>query len=255
MSGSARSRIKSHFRFRTGFPIWTGIRAGRVNVMMGQFDDQTNFGATLVNGFVPTTLDSNWAHGYESVLTPSAVRRDTFELRISRTSLKFGMPAYNIWWVDQKFPEIGWDKAVLQFGHHSYNPLKLCPPGMTCAPDTWHWDNVSISSPQPFTILKADVPYVDKTTRAWANFAKPAPGDSYLRFSAVGKSMEVSFDGGRTWQPAQRHQVERSAEETFSPYWMLVPGGYDARGFSWLRLVRGLVDSARHLDLESDGRC
>ena len=37
-------------------------------------------------------LPSVTTAGYESILTPVSTRRDTFELRISRTHLKFGMP-------------------------------------------------------------------------------------------------------------------------------------------------------------------
>ena len=98
--------------------------------------------------------------GYEAWLTQDAARRDKFELTIDAGRIKFGMPGYNRYWVDAALPALTWNKAVVQFGHHSYNPTKDCgnanppAPDGTCTPGTWHWDNVSISPDVPFSISR-----------------------------------------------------------------------------------------------------
>jgi hypothetical protein len=218
-------------------PDLTGNPRRSVHVWMGLEGDKSNFGASISQSFKSTDLRRADETAYERVLTPSAVRRDTFELRISRTSLKFGMPAYNLWWIDTRFADIGWNKAVLQFGHHSYNPTKddKCQGG-SCAPNTWHWDNVSISTAQPFTILKPDQHRVGEATRSWVAFPNGAPEGSYLRFAGIGSAIEVSFDEGRSWYQATMHPVQQVAEDHFRPYWMPVPAGttrVDFRGRSW----------------------
>jgi hypothetical protein len=95
---------------------------------------------------------------------------------------------------------------VVQFGHHSYDPTRNCP---TCGPNTWHWDNVSLSSAIPFTMLRADRRSVDPDTDPALHFPGPAPAHARLRFAAVGRQVAVSTDGGATWQPAQRPVCRR----------------------------------------------
>jgi hypothetical protein len=172
------------------------------------------------------------------------VRRDTFELRISRTSLKFGMPAYGKWWIDRAISDLGWDRAVLQLAHHSYTPWKGCMDDL-CEANTWHWDNVSISKAVPFVMLKGDLPWVDATTRRFVTLPAPAPANGSLRFMGIGNGLQVSFDGGQSWQNARPHAVEQAFEDHFRPYWMAVPAGttrIDFRGTDWYAgdwMVRG----------------
>lgn len=217
-------------------PDLTGAPRRAIQLRMDISNDKTYFRGTVIRGFGNSTnVTTNGSLTYESFLTTSASRRDTFELRISRTSLKFGMPTYNKWWVDARFADLGWDKAVLQLGHHSYNPAKDCA---GCGPNTWHWDNVSISNATPFVMLKPDQPWVDSTTRRWVNYSGGAPANSHLRFLGIGSNLQVSFNGGQSWQNAAMHAVEQgqSAEEHFKPYWTPVPAGttrVDFRGSSW----------------------
>ena len=148
-------------------------------------------GGTIFNGFVvrdfrTTDVPGNWFTGYESFLSPSATRRDTFELRISRTHLKFGMPQYNFWWIDTNIADLGWTQGVLQLGHHSYTPDKgECLQG-GCGPDTWHWSNIGINPAVPFTILRADHRFIDATTSPQLNFPSASRSGAHLRFSAIG---------------------------------------------------------------------
>lgn len=227
-------------------PDLTGEPRSSVHIQMDQFNGNTVFRGETIKNFAATNITTDGWTGYETFLTPSAIRRDRFELRISRTSVKFGMPAYDKWWVSKNVPDLGWDRGIVQFGHHSYNPEKACDYDGTCAPNTWHWDNVNISNAVPFTMLKADLPYVDASTRAYVTVPQPAPANSYLRFSGIGSNLQVSYNGGQTWQNAQMHAVEQVAEEHFKPYWMAVPAGttrVDFRGSSWWGgnwMVRGI---------------
>jgi hypothetical protein len=223
-------------------PDLSGDPRRGVRIEMNLDQQVTSFGAHVINNHVAQQLPNSWWVGYESFLTTSSVRRDPFELRISRTSLKFGMPTYNQWWVDATFSDLGWDRAVLQFIHHSYNPLKDCG---NCAANTWHWDNVSISRAVPFTMLKGDLPWVDPTSRRYVQFNAPAPNNAYLRFAGIGNNLEVSFNGGASWQAAQMKPIEKEREDAFKPYWMPVPAGtmrVDFRGSGWYSgnwMVRG----------------
>jgi hypothetical protein len=144
--------------------------------------------------------------GYNTVLTPDAARRDTFEIHVSRTHVKVGMPAYNLWWHDVDIPTgaLDWTQGVIQFGHHSYNPSK-CDPSVACAPNTWHWDNVSVSPAVPFTIERASPRQVrNGSSNVWT-FQHPAPAGARLQFSAVNAlgdvpQIDLSWNDGATWQ-------------------------------------------------------
>ena len=170
-------------------------------------------------------LPLNTDAGYDTVLTPSQSRRDTFELRISRNRVRFGLPAYNLWWIDAPVADLGWSKGVVQFGHHSYNPSK-CEPGETCEPGTWHWDNFSISPAVPFTMLRGDQRWVDATTSPTVRFAAPAPAGSNVRFSGIGDALQASIDGGQTWAAVRRQpSIGEIRDELFKSYWMPIPAG------------------------------
>ncbi|MFN8632441.1 MAG: hypothetical protein U0893_01210 [Chloroflexota bacterium] len=217
-------------------PDLTGEPRRSVHLRMDSQPDLSIFKAAI---FRDTTVEEpkvNTWRGYESVLTPSAVRRDPVELRISRTSIKLGMPEYNFWWIDTKIADLGWDHAVLQLGHHSYNPSKC---DGRCQPNTWHWDNVSIAPAVPFTIVQPeDRRWVNDDLGASVTFTAPAPPDSHLRFVAIGSGIEVSFDGGASWQPAQPRPVRASHDlgGTFLSYWTPMPAGATSvklRGEGW----------------------
>jgi hypothetical protein len=224
-------------------PDLTGEPRRGVHITMTG-NEGTMFRGYTLKDFVGTDITTDDWLKYEDLLTTSAVRRDPFELRISRTSVKFGLPQYNKWWVDKTIPDLGWDRAVLQFAHHSYTPWKGCMNG-NCDANTWHWDNVNISNAVPFTMIKGDQPFVDATTTRTVKFPSPAPVSSFLRFSGVGTNLQVSFDGGQVWQTAQLHPTEQLPEDHFKPYWMPVPTGttrVDFRGQTWYGgnwIVRG----------------
>lgn len=173
-------------------------------------------------------LDGNtykWWVGYDSFMKPSPKQRTTFELRLSKTHIRFGIPAGQVdeagqpinggnafWWFDKDIAPMEFTSGIIQFGHHSYNPTKDCNVANTgyrgvCTPNTWHWDSVSISNSTPFTIIKADKRQIYNDWQTPTNnpvtFNQPAPANSFLRFSAVGK-VELSFDNGATWKSVNR---------------------------------------------------
>ncbi len=197
--------------------------------------DTSYFKGSVIRDFVVTPIANTpdgW-QGYETFLTPSQQQRDTFELRISATHIKFGMPGYGFYWIDSDIPALGWSNGVVQIGHHSYNPTKDCD---GCGPNTWHWDNISINPALPFTMIQPQQRFVDETTGAAVQFEAGAPRNSYLRFTGIGSKIEVSFDLGNTWQVAQVQSQVKYVEEHFWSYWMPIPAGVDQvlfRGVNW----------------------
>jgi hypothetical protein len=190
------------------------------------------FHVTVYNNFQPTRYRGAYTP-YDNLFTPDARRRDTFELQISRTRVKFGMPSYNLYWVDTTIPDLGWDHGVVQLGHHSYNPLKDCS---TCKPGTWHWDNVMISPSRPFTIVHANRLYADRE-HPTVTLAAPAPANAHLRFTGIGPNLQVRFNDG-AWQPAvlQAQDSRYFKDEHFRNYWMPIPAGttqVEFRGDRW----------------------
>ncbi len=147
----------------------------------------------------------NWWTGYETILTPSATVRTTFRIEVSQTNLKVWIPPQpstnnqSLVWFDGPIPGgLPFNKAVVQFGHHSYNPEKRdgCGVGSTpCEAGTWHWDNLSLSPSVPFTMIKAQQRFANAESPA-VTFNAPAPANAYLRFSGHESKVEASFNGG-----------------------------------------------------------
>ncbi|MEM8486523.1 MAG: T9SS type A sorting domain-containing protein [Bacteroidota bacterium] len=204
-----------------------GLPKRGINITMDLVRGTSRFRAYLIENHEATELDATsegW-QGYEAFLTPDQRRRDQFELKLTRTHLSFGMPGYSFQWFDLDIPELSWDRAVIQFGHHSYNPYKDCDNDGSCAPNTWHWDNVSIAPAQPFTMLHATKRYADASTAGVVQFETPAPQAAYLRFAGIGNNISLSFDNGATWGPAVRQPQILDIEEHFSSYLTPIPAG------------------------------
>lgn len=206
----------------------------RRSVHVSLFGPENSFGASVVRNFNTQTLDSLFWIGYESFLEPSSTRRDLFELRISKNHLKFGMPEYEVWWVDTELdPPLDWSQGVLQLGHHSYNPTKDCDQTVPCTPNTWHWDNVFISPSARFTIIHANQRYVDATLSSnLVTFDSAAPANAHLRFAGIGSDLEISFNNGLSWEPAQLQATSEAFDSGgFASYWTPVPEGVSSVRF------------------------
>jgi hypothetical protein len=196
-----------------------------VHLRMDSTVGGTMFRTLVVRDFATQEVSTNPGAVYESVLTPSATTRTTFELRLARTHVKFGLPAYNLWWMDGPIADLGWSSGVVQLGHHSYNPLKDCPAGQSCSPNTWHWDNVSLSAAVPFTLLRATPRAVDSGAAPPVTWSQPAPANAHLQFAGFGSNLQVSFDGGSSWQAAQRQAQGQADTSRFASYWTPLPAG------------------------------
>ena len=169
--------------------------------------------------------------GYETFLEPDAMRRDTFEIHLSSTHLKVGMPAYDFWWIDTDIPELDWSSGVVQFGHHSYNPVKDCniannprPPVDECLPTTWHWDNFAIAPAIQFHMIDATERSFDDDHDT-ATLAAPAPAGALLRFAGIGLDPQVSFDGGPWIDAVVRPAAFEAPDEHFASYVLAIPEG------------------------------
>ena len=207
------------------------------NAVHFQLVSDDTFNGNVFRNFVNTDLPKSSGTPYDQVLKQSATQRGGFELDISRTHLRFGMPGYNLWWIDTDVPDLGFSQAVVQLGHHSYNPTKA-PNGL---PGTWHWSNFSISSAVAFTMLRGDLQSINADGRSEVCFSAAAPAGSHLRFAGVG-SIDVSFDHGRTFAPARMaaqigpHGDGNLEPQLFASYWTPIPEGTSSvvlRGTDW----------------------
>jgi hypothetical protein len=182
-----------------GLPDLQGPPRRAIQIRMDQSGGRTFFRLHMVRDFQMQQIMARTWSGYEDVLTPDKARRDTFELRISRTHITFGMPAYGLWWHDTSIPDLGWSTGVVQFGHHSYSPTKDCGDFAACTANTWHWDNVSINPAVPLGITRSTQRAADPAS---PTLTFPAHAGGTLHFAASG-APEMSLDGGATWQRPQ----------------------------------------------------
>ncbi|MEM7799303.1 MAG: hypothetical protein AAF633_08945 [Chloroflexota bacterium] len=186
----------------------------------------------------------------EDVLELSKSVRTTVYIGVENGRLKVGLPQHDLWWYDRNVPEMltrsHWNETVVQFGHHSYTPHKLCelsPNPAECETlqaDTFHWDNMSLYPGTPFDMVHGSPRLVTGTIGNQTFTAEePAPANAYLRFGGIGLNLEVSFDGGSSWQAAelQEHTYHYQYDDGhFSSYWMPVPEGTTTvqfRGDDW----------------------
>jgi hypothetical protein len=216
------------------FPDLQGPPRNAVHIQLNQ--DNTFVGNVFRN-FVSTDLPKRDGTPYNAVLGPSATLRTMFELDISRTHIRFGMPELKLWWFDMDVPDLGFSQGIVQLGHHSYNPTKA----ENGRPGTWHWSEFSISSAVPFTMLRGDLQAINSGTRDEVCFGGGAPSASHLRFAGIG-TIKVSFDGGRTFvaaEPAAQigpHGEGSPQAELFASYWTPIPQGTSGvvfRGADW----------------------
>jgi hypothetical protein len=218
-----------------------GFPRNALHVRMDQFNGATIFRGYVTRNFNDTLVGSNDTLLLEQIVTPSAATRTTFELDVSRTHMRFGVPGSSAWWVDTSFADLGWSSGTVQIGHHSYNPEKSdgCGPPLlvaVCSANTWHWDNVSISPAIPFSMLHPDRATATAVSNQLA-FDRPAPSGAHLRFTGIGTNLDVSFDGGGSWQtPQLQSYSQQLGDDHFRSYWTPVPEGAQTvrvRGSNW----------------------
>jgi hypothetical protein len=54
-----------------------------------------------------------------ALVPPSATVRTTYEIDISATHIRFGLPDLNVWWTDTNIAPLPFNQAILQLTHHS----------------------------------------------------------------------------------------------------------------------------------------
>src|SRR5262249_31376457 len=85
----------------------------------------------------------------EDAVPPSFRTRSPFRVEVSSSHLKVFMPGTAAVWYDGPI-SLPFDRAVVQFAHHSYNPGKASnPDGSPGLPNTYHWSGVSIAPSTP----------------------------------------------------------------------------------------------------------
>lgn len=240
-----------------GFPDLNGPPRDSLHVKMDQFNGGTIFEAEALNDFQSADVSSDGGDLLEQYETPSVVNRARFELRITpaggRFHVQFGLPDYKNangtlghWFVDGTVA-LPFTQAVFQLAQHSYTPTKDagCGPtiedqqrGFSCAANTWHWSDFSISNSVPFTIDTGTPGAAGDASTVSVTLSQPSPASGYLRFAARATGLQVSFDDGATWQPAQVRQQVGSGipSPSVDPYhlgnyWMPIPAGVKAVEF------------------------
>jgi hypothetical protein len=208
-------------------PDLGGFPSEAIHIRQDNFDGKTVFIGEVISDFERVQLENDWAL-LDDFLVPDAARRDKFELRISADHIRFGMPAYDVWWIDTDIADLDWTSGVVQIGHHSYTPDKDCFDG-PCGPNTWHWDNVVIDPAIPFTMIKADQRAVT-TTGSAVNFAVAAPTDAFLRFSGHGTDIEIKTGTG-DWEDAVVQESSDPSTEGFKSFWTPIPPGTTSVAF------------------------
>ena len=233
-----------------------------IHVHMDQFNADTIFRGETFTNFAQNSVGSDWWDTLQSKMGTSANVRTTFELDVSPTHLRFGIPSLNFWWIDHSI-SVNFTQAVLQLGHHSYDPGKSngCGPpsdaktlGLGCQANTWHWSNLSISSAVPFTIDNGKPTFVGAGTDPAVTLASPAPANGFLRFAAQSATTPmVSFDGATpiAAQVANESTHPAAAFGHYDSYWMPIPAGTQTITFSGTDPCCSLQWSARDVTVWS----
>jgi hypothetical protein len=147
----------------------------------------------------------------EPYTAQSETQRDSFVLTVRASTFDFCKPDEGLCWFLNEPHELNVTRAVVQIGHHSYNPRK----DAAGVENTWHWDNLSLSDSVPFTMLRANERYA--IGEGSFSFDYEAPSGAFLRFSAVG-SVRIN---GELVPP----QVPTEHPEHFNSYFVPIPPG------------------------------
>jgi len=190
------------------------------------------------DNFAETSIPRQLTTSLASLVAASGVVRTTFEIDLSTTHVRFGVPglgAGGTWWTDTAIAPLAFNQGIVQLVHHSYNVAKHCPGSPA---DTWHWSGLSLSSAVPFTLINGAQRAISATDGTTVDFARPAPAGAFLRFSGLG-TISVSYDGGKSWQAAQEQVQRDHATDHFSSYWTPIPAGVQRVLFSGVHWYGG----------------
>lgn len=189
-------------------------------------------------------------------IQPSAITRTPFELVVSAQGYIFRIGASSTVAPGHVLAQGNWSRpltfssGVVQFMHHSYNPLKCAG----CLPDTWHWSDFSISSAVQYTLLRPTDHQVVTQPAGVVTFPAPAPTGSFLKFAGIG-SIQVSYDGGAHYHTPAKPPMDAflaGHDEHFTNYLDVMPPGVSQVFF---RVAGGWFGSgmARDFSIVSQG--
>ena len=228
-------------------PDLQGPPKDALHIRMNEFNQGTIWTAETYSNYQATGLGGNWWTTLESVMPASPTVRTTFQLDLSTSHLRFGIPLLptggSMYWIDTGI-NLPFTRGIVQLGHHSYTPDKSAgcgPPveqkalGLGCAPNTWHWGGIVMTSAVAFTYLKASQRVLGPNGITSTAFPGSAPAGSFLRFSGIG-TISVSYDGGKSWTNPSIQQESTHSVDHFESYWTPVPQGTSSvmfRGQNW----------------------
>ncbi len=126
----------------------------------------------------------------------------------------------------------GFTSGVVQFGHHSYNPLKGGNPGTGCTapcgiPNTWHWDNISISPAKAFyqrQVTPERSGWQSDSDVRTLTLAEPAPANAILHFTGV-CNVDIRENSSAPWRRAELGGRDGSHPEHTWPWRISIPQG------------------------------
>jgi hypothetical protein len=149
----------------------------------------------------------------------SAQQRQTIEIVLSKTHVTVTLLENGHVWIDRDLARpLDYDLAVVSFEHWVYNGSKGCMESAPCV-STWHWDNFMLTDSRPLTEVRTTAQGGYKFN--WSTprerefpFASVPPAGSFLRGDLVSKGdLEISFDGGATWETARLQPTVRRTED------------------------------------------
>ena len=190
------------------------------------------------SGFERRDLPSAGAPSVEEVLaarrqSASAITRTRYELDVSKTHVRFGLPDYGTWFVDAD-ATVPFSRGVVQLQHHAYDSGKQCHAGspfqyVDCVNNTWHWSDFSLSNAVPFTMIRpvglGSGPVGGGSSTPTITLAAPAPSESFLRFAGSGDFIWFSTDGGTSWVRAAEQAASNLNQSANKSYFMPIPAG------------------------------
>ncbi len=248
----ARQAGRADFDRHQTEPNSQGVDQPRDSVGL-RMENPSHFDAYVTRDNVSQKIATgpNW----HSFLTPSAVRRDAFELEISQSRVRLCMPTFNRCLIDSPIsPPLAWDNATLQIVVYAYNSPKGSCVDLCVDSDrsnTWHIDNVRLEPAIPLTIVRSTRQFArpQSAVQERFDFVSAAPAHSFLRFTAGGGSLaaqEFSVDGGKSWQKAESRPKQNGlvAGEHATTFMVAISPGADHvifRNIPFNRTVRDVT--------------
>lgn len=193
------------YPFRSDLEV-DGSGLPRNAIHIEQSFGSANWEIELIRNGVVSTLGT-LTIPYSRIGGASKVTRTPVRIVVSRTSVKLSYPTVSGVSRTVSFATLGWDMGIVQFGHHSYTPLKDCntTPQFVCAANTWHWDNIGVNPARRFyqwqaTPERTGAAIRDSNART-LSFGQAAPNNAVLVFSG-NCAVQIRDNSASAWRSA-----------------------------------------------------